>query len=152
MRRETQRALDALVLTAIEHAERFDPVHEVLERFGPQSLAERTAQLQAQHALARDPGVRAELGRCIEALSEKQVQLRAIAGGRERLLARFETELAAVERAELSLAVHALASASSSGLRLESVGDEPARQAADPHDEGLELQIALAELSSRGGA
>jgi hypothetical protein len=152
MRRETQRGLDALALTAIELAERFDPVHEVLERFGPNWLAERTARLQAQRAVARDPGVRAELERCIEALSEKQVQLRAIAGGRERLLARLETELAAVERAELTLAVHALGSASSSGLRLENVGDELARQADDLQDDGLELQIALAELSSRGGA
>jgi hypothetical protein len=152
MRHETQRGLDAVALSAIELAERFDPIHEVLERFGPKWLTERTTQLRAQHALARDAGVRAELERCIEALSEKRMQLRAIAGGRERLLARLETELAAVERAELSLAVHALGSPTPSGLRLEGVGDELARQAEDLHDDGLELQIALAELSSRSGA
>jgi hypothetical protein len=152
VRREAERGLDALALTAIELAERFDPVHEVLERFGPKWLSERTARLQAQHALARDPGVRAELERCIEAVSEKQVQLRAIAGGRERLLARLESELAAVERAELLLAAHALESASSSGPRLESVEDELVQRADGLQGDGLELQIALAELSSRGGA
>jgi hypothetical protein len=150
-RDDTRRGLDALALTAIELAERFDPVHEVLERFGPQWMAERTAHLRGQHARARDPGARIELERCLEALSDKQAELMALADGRDRLLARLGSELASLERAELSLAVHATGDASVSGLRLEMVGDELARQAEELQDEGLELQTAFSEMSSRGG-
>jgi hypothetical protein len=75
--------------------------------------------------------------------------LTALLKGRERLLARLGSELASLESTELSLAIHASASASVFGLRLETVGDELARRAEELQDEGLELQMAMTEMSAR---
>jgi hypothetical protein len=148
-RDETQRGLDALALTAIGLAERFDPVHEVLKRFGPQSVAQRIEQLQAEHAEARDPIARRELERSVEALTDQEAQLSALLQGRERLLARLGRELASLERAEVSLAMFASGNASLFGLGLERVGDELTRQAEELEDEGQALQAALEEVPAR---
>jgi hypothetical protein len=149
-REETRRGLDSLALAAIELAVRFDPVNEVLERFALRGVAERAEQLRAQHAQARDPQVRVELERSLEALAQHQAQLATLDEGRERLLARLGRELVSLERTELSLAVLASGDASLCGLRLGNVGEELARQAEELHDEGLELQTALDELPLRG--
>jgi hypothetical protein len=151
-RAETQRGLDAVALTAIELAERFDPVHEVLEHFGPQWVSRRAEQLRARHADARDPGVRRELERSLAALTDQQEQLAALLEGRERLLVRLGRELASLERAELSLAMFASGKASLFGLGLDRVGDDLARQAEELEDEGLALQAALADVPARGRA
>jgi hypothetical protein len=148
-RDETRRGLDALALTAIGLAERFDPVHEVLERFSPQWVVRRTEQLRAEHTAAHDPVARRELERSLEALTDQQSQLSALLEGRERLLARLGRELASLERAELSLATFASSNASLFGLRLELVGDELTRQADELEEEGQALQAALAEVPAR---
>jgi hypothetical protein len=149
-REETQRGLDAVALTAIELAERFDPVHDVLERFGPQWVAQRAEQLRARHADARDPDMRRELERSLAALTDQQEQLAALLQGRERLLVRLGRELASLERAELSLAMFVSGKASLFGLSLDRVGDDLARQAEELEDEGLALQAALADVPARG--
>jgi hypothetical protein len=149
-RDETRRGLDALALTAIELAERFDPVHEVLERFGPEWMSRRAEQLRAQHAGVRDPDARRQLERSLAALEDQQAQLSALLEGRQRLLARLGRELASLERAETSLAMFASGNASLSGLRLEWVGEDFTRQAEELADEAQALQTALAEASVRG--
>jgi hypothetical protein len=150
-REGTRCGLDALALTAIELAERFDPVHEVLERFGPQWVARRMEQLRAELGQVRDPVARSEIERSLAALTDQQVQLSALMDGRERLLARLGRELASMERTELSLAMVASGDASLFGLRLETVGDELSRQAEELEDEGQALQAELADGPAPGG-
>src|SRR5262249_3176966 len=122
----------------------------VLQRFGPQRMAERVSQLRAQHAEATDSGLRNDLERSLASLSEQQTQIAALLEGRGRLLARLERELASLERSELSLAMRASGDASVFGLRRERVGDELTRQAEELHDEGLALQSAMADIPARG--
>jgi hypothetical protein len=113
-------------------------------------VEQRTEQLQADLAAARDPEARSELARSLAALRDQQAQLSALMEGRERLLVRLGRELASLERAELSLAMLASGNASLFGVRLAGVGDDFTRQAEELEDEGLALQEALAEVPARG--
>lgn len=147
-RQETRRGLDGIALAAIELGDRFGAVERVLSRATPEALGERTAHLRQQHGRTEDAAVRRDLERALAELDEQARQLDRLRMGRARLLARLETELASLERAEISLAALASGDAAIIGLRLESLGAGLRRQAHELDAEGEALQEAL-DVSSQ---
>ena len=142
-RLETRRGLDGLALTAIELTDRFASVDRVLSRTPLKGIEERSAAMRAKLADATDPGVKRDLDRALTSLEEQRVQVERLLQGRSRLMARLESELAALEKTEMSLALLASGDAAMSGLRLESIGSGLGQQAQELEAEGSALQEAL---------
>lgn len=142
-RAETRRGLDGVALTAIEVCDRFGAVGRVLGRTTLTSVVERAAALRTQLEQATDAGVRRDLERAVASLDEQKAQLERLLQGRARLVARLESELASLEKAEMSLALLASGDAALSGVRLEAIGSGLGRQATELEAEGSALQEAL---------
>jgi hypothetical protein len=143
VRRETRRGLDGVALMAIELTERFTAVDHVLTRMPLPSIEQRTAALGAQLEGATDPSVRRDLEKAIAALGDQKHQVERLLQSRHRLVARLQSELASLEKTEMSLALLISGDAAVAGLRLESIGSSLGRQAQELEAEGSALQEAL---------
>jgi hypothetical protein len=144
VRRETKRGLDGVALMAIELTERFAVVDHVLTRMPLPGIEERVAQLRTQLESASDTMVRRDLERALAALNDQRTQVERLLNSRQRLVARLQSELASLEKTEMSLALLISGDAAVAGLRLESIGSSLGRQAQELEAEGSALQEALA--------
>jgi hypothetical protein len=143
VRRETRRGLDGVALMSIELTERFSAVDHVLTRMPLAGIEERTTEIQKQLETATDVAVRRDLEKALSALSDQSAQVGRLLQSRHRLVARLQSELAALEKTEMTLALLISGDAAVAGLRLESIGTSLGRQAMELEAEGSALQEAL---------
>lgn len=143
VRRETRRGLDGVALLSIELTERFSAVDHVLTRMPLPRIDERSTEIRTQLEGATDVSVRRDLEKALQALTDQRLQVDRLSQSRQRLVARLQSELAALEKTEMSLALLISGDAAVAGLRLESIGVSLGHQAQELEAEGSALQEAL---------
>jgi len=146
---ETERGLDQIALTAIDLADRFGAVDRVLARTPMPGLDERVAATRSQLDGTKDPGVRRDLERALQALEDQRSQVDRLLQGRARLVARLQSELASLEKTEMALALLATGDAAMAGLRLETLGSTLEHRAHELEAEGAALQETLVDSPVR---
>ena len=143
VRRETRRGLDGVALMSLELTDRFSVVDHVLSRMPLPGIEERVAHLREKIEATADTNIRHDLERAIAALNDQRAQVERLTQSRQRLVARLQSELASLEKTEMSLALLISGDAAVAGLRLESIGSSLGRQAQELEAEGSALQEAL---------
>jgi prepilin signal peptidase PulO-like enzyme (type II secretory pathway) len=160
VRSEVRRGFDSVAVTAIELTNRFSTVDRILARSPSEELEKRIEELQSQLLEVKDAGVKRDLERTLVSLTEQRLQLDRLVQGRARLVARLQSEQAALEKAEMSFALLASGDAALAGIQLETIGTNLGIQAHELEAEGTALQEmltvaprhALAQLRSESGA
>jgi uncharacterized membrane-anchored protein YhcB (DUF1043 family) len=142
-RNETWRSLNAVALTAVELTNRFASVDRVLSRILLPDIEARALTLRTQLVETTDAGVKRDLERTLTTLDEQRQQVKRLIQGRARLVARLQSELASLEKTEMSFALLASGDAALAGLQLESIGSNLIQQAHEFEAEGAALQEML---------